>query len=49
LSTLTDLKNSRLYKADHGSPGKGKTMTGKKVIKPWQSIYLPPELRKLMP
>jgi len=30
LSTLTDLKNSRLYKADHGSPGKGKTMTGKK-------------------
>ena len=30
LSTLTDLKNSRLYKADHGSSGKGKTMTGKR-------------------
>jgi len=30
LSTLTDLKNSRLYKAGHGSLGKGKTMTGKK-------------------
>ena len=30
LSTLTDLKNSRLYKAGHGSSGKGKTMTGKK-------------------
>ena len=29
LSTLTDLKNSRLYKAGCGSPGKGKTMTGK--------------------
>jgi len=26
---LTDLKNSRLYKADCGSAGKGKTMTGK--------------------
>jgi GTP-binding protein len=30
LSTLTDLKNSRLYKAGHGSSGKGKTMTGKR-------------------
>ena len=29
LSTLTDLKNSRLYKAVCGSSGKGKTMTGK--------------------
>jgi len=29
LSTLTDLKNRRLYKASCGSPGKGKTMTGK--------------------
>ena len=29
LSTLTDLKNNRLYKAGCGSPGKGKTMTGK--------------------
>ena len=29
LSTLTDLKNSCLYKAGCGSPGKGKTMTGK--------------------
>ena len=30
MSSLTDLKNSRLYKADHGGSGKGKTMTGKK-------------------
>ena len=29
LSTLMDLKNRRLYKAGCGSPGKGKTMTGK--------------------
>ncbi len=30
LSTLTDLKNNRLYKANCGSSGKGKTMTGKR-------------------
>jgi len=30
LSTLTDLKNNHLYKANCGSPGKGKTMTGKR-------------------
>jgi GTPase len=30
LSNLMDLRNSRLYKADHGSSGKGKTMTGQK-------------------
>ena len=30
LSTLTDLKNNRLYKANCGSAGKGKTMTGKR-------------------
>ena len=30
LSTLTDLKNNRLYKASCGSSGKGKTMTGKR-------------------
>ena len=30
ISTLTDLKNNRLYKANCGSPGKGKTMTGKR-------------------
>ena len=30
LSTLTELKNNRLYRAKCGSPGKGKTMTGKR-------------------
>jgi len=30
ISTLTDLKNNRLYKAICGSSGKGKTMTGKR-------------------
>ena len=30
LSTLVDLKNRSLYRAGCGSPGKGKTMTGKK-------------------
>jgi GTPase len=29
LTTLTDLKNNRLYKAGCGNAGKGKTMTGK--------------------
>lgn len=30
LTTLTNLKNNRLYRAESGSPGKGKTMTGKR-------------------
>ncbi|MDP7058291.1 MAG: GTPase ObgE [Nitrospinaceae bacterium] len=30
LSTLTDLKNNRLYKAENGSSGKSKTMTGRR-------------------
>jgi len=30
LSTLTEVKNNHLYKAKCGSPGKGKTMTGKR-------------------
>ena len=29
LSTLTELKNNRLYRAKSGSSGKGQTMTGK--------------------
>ena len=30
LSTLTDLKNNRLYKAENGCSGKSKTMTGRR-------------------
>ena len=30
MSTLTELKNNHLYRATCGSPGKGKTMTGKR-------------------